>query len=458
MVGESGGSAERRAAELRAQGKTSAGAWAAGAEGERRVADALTQLPEEWLVLHDRLLMPGLAESNLDHLLVGPAGVILVDAKNWAGQIGEWEGSVFQHKWGANGERAHRPVDREFAVVAGMATEVARRINHRVIAVICLAGRAADQFGEPRLVKNVWVVPLSGLVEWLTARPQVEPEHLDRLGVLVRTEFPSTTTDAGLLVAIGRDLAQQSPVRSPVVAGRRARTHGPLPSPPSRSQPRRAPSGRPSQRRSRRRQGLMRPFLGLVAAIALLIAVKNGALTAVTAEAGSAVSQALASAIATADPAVATGAGGAGQEAATPTLPTLLSCRSLDPSDHKQLSRATLSPVDMLDGCYWTMPVKGGVAPVKVLWIREDTKKFGLLPTFPQSADRRAPVVTKGWRNGRWTTHVWIAKGVPLKVGKNTVEAQRHTEVMLAHEALGLTEKQGRALALSITAAVSSSA
>ena len=206
MVGESGGSAERKAAELRARGKSSAGAWAVGAEGERRVGEALTQLPPGWLVLHDRLLMPGLAESNIDHLVVGPAGVILVDTKNWAGQIGEWEGSVFQHKWGPEGERAHRPVDREFAVVAGMATEVARRINHRVIAVICLAGRAADQFGEPRLVKNVWVVPLSGLVEWLNARPEVETEHLDRLGVLVRTEFPSTTTDAGLLLAMGRDL------------------------------------------------------------------------------------------------------------------------------------------------------------------------------------------------------------------------------------------------------------
>ena len=258
-------------------------------------------------------------------------------------------------------------------------------------------------------------MPVSRLVEWLNARPQVETEHRDRLGVLVRTEFPSTTTDAGLLVAIGRDLAHQSPVRSPVVVGRRVRTHGPLPSPPSRSQPRPAPSGRPPQRRSRRRQGLIRPLLGLAAAIALLIAVQNGALTAVTAAAGSVVSEALASAIASTDPAVATGASGAGEKAAAPTLPTSLSCRSFDPSDRKQLSRATLSPVDMLDGCYWTMPVKGEAAPIKVLWIREDTEKFGLLPTFPQSADSRAPVVTKGWRNGRWTTHAGSQRAFPSK-------------------------------------------
>ena len=71
-MGESGGSAERKAAELRARGKSSAGAWAVGAEGERRVGQALTHLPPGWLVLHDRLLMPGLAESNIDHLVVGP--------------------------------------------------------------------------------------------------------------------------------------------------------------------------------------------------------------------------------------------------------------------------------------------------------------------------------------------------------------------------------------------------
>ena len=64
-LGESGWSADRRAKELRARGKSSAGAWEAGALGERRVAQALTALPPDWLVLHDRLLMPGRSETNL---------------------------------------------------------------------------------------------------------------------------------------------------------------------------------------------------------------------------------------------------------------------------------------------------------------------------------------------------------------------------------------------------------
>ena len=130
VMGEAGGSAERRADELRARGLKSAGAWAAGALGERRVAEALADLPPEWLVLHDRLLFPGLSESNLDHVLVGPAGVVLIDAKNWSGQLTEWEGGLFKHQY-APGRPAprHVPVHREVDNVMRMGTEMARRIK-----------------------------------------------------------------------------------------------------------------------------------------------------------------------------------------------------------------------------------------------------------------------------------------------------------------------------------------
>ena len=62
--------------------------------------------PPEWLVLHDRLLFPGRSESNLDHVLVGPAGVVLIDAKNWSGNLSEWEGGLFKHQHGPNGHAA----------------------------------------------------------------------------------------------------------------------------------------------------------------------------------------------------------------------------------------------------------------------------------------------------------------------------------------------------------------
>ena len=387
MVGESGGSAERKATELRAGGKRSAGAWAAGAEGERRVAEALTQLPPEWLVLHDRLLMPGLAESNLDHLLVGPAGVILVDAKNWAGQIGEWEGSVFQHKSRADGGRVHRPVDREFAGVARMATEVARRVNHRVIAVICLAGRTADQFGDPRLVKNVWVVPVSRLVEWLNDRPLVATEHLDRLGVLVRTEFPSTTTDAGLLSAMGRDLKAHH-----VRLGRDSLRR--VMAPRFRVVPT-APPGRPAQAklpRRKRRRSRLRALIGLLTIVLLLVGLQSGVVPEILQEALVKGTDASASSTRSAG-----GAGGPGVVAPSiaAAKPALLSCSSLDVSRLKYVKGRKLVDKEEVGGCQWSMVSGKGSSQktIKVLRIKEDTERFGLSPLIQRSRENKAPEI-----------------------------------------------------------------
>lgn len=58
---------------------------AKGNEGERVIGRLLEQLqPQGWVVLHDRRKQPG-SPANLDHVLVGPPGVFVIDAKNWTG-------------------------------------------------------------------------------------------------------------------------------------------------------------------------------------------------------------------------------------------------------------------------------------------------------------------------------------------------------------------------------------
>lgn len=59
-------------------------AWKVGAEGERRVAEVLTGATGV-SVLHDRKV-PG-SRANIDHLVVGPAGVFVIDAKKYTGQV-----------------------------------------------------------------------------------------------------------------------------------------------------------------------------------------------------------------------------------------------------------------------------------------------------------------------------------------------------------------------------------
>lgn len=57
--------------------------WSAAAAGERQVAAALWALTRSgWTLLVDRR-WPGTATANVDMILVGPAGVYVIDVKNW---------------------------------------------------------------------------------------------------------------------------------------------------------------------------------------------------------------------------------------------------------------------------------------------------------------------------------------------------------------------------------------
>jgi Nuclease-related domain len=57
-------------------------AWRRGADGERRTARLLAPLERHgWAVLHD-LAIPG-SPANIDHLVVGPGGVLVIDSKQY---------------------------------------------------------------------------------------------------------------------------------------------------------------------------------------------------------------------------------------------------------------------------------------------------------------------------------------------------------------------------------------
>lgn len=79
------------------QAERNAQAWSAGAAGEAKVADRMTDLePLGWLALHD-VHWPGRPKANLDHILVGPGGVLIIDAKNWSGDVRLRDGILRQN-------------------------------------------------------------------------------------------------------------------------------------------------------------------------------------------------------------------------------------------------------------------------------------------------------------------------------------------------------------------------
>ena len=72
---------ERRAAAARQRADN----FSAGASGEREVAEALATLTASgWYILHDRAKPNG---GNIDHVAVGPPGVVVIDAKAWTSAV-----------------------------------------------------------------------------------------------------------------------------------------------------------------------------------------------------------------------------------------------------------------------------------------------------------------------------------------------------------------------------------
>lgn len=57
----------------------------AGVEAEQDTAAVLAKLPQHWSVLHSRSL-PG-THADVDHLVIGDAGVFVIDSKNWSGKL-----------------------------------------------------------------------------------------------------------------------------------------------------------------------------------------------------------------------------------------------------------------------------------------------------------------------------------------------------------------------------------
>jgi hypothetical protein len=71
---------------LRFRPSPEAQAWQRGAEGERHVARLLEPLVRQgWGVQHD-LRVPG-SKANIDHVVIGPPGVFVIDTKNYRGRL-----------------------------------------------------------------------------------------------------------------------------------------------------------------------------------------------------------------------------------------------------------------------------------------------------------------------------------------------------------------------------------
>ncbi len=175
--------------------------WGVGAVGEERLGPALTQVAEAvgGFALHDRAI-PGSA-ANLDHIVIVPAGVFVVDSKRWSGRIeikdvGGWFKTDIRVYVGGR--------DRSNVITSGQ--KQAERINGALRAAAVddsLVCRAAMCFVEgewPLLgasdhrIGGVHVCPPRTLYKHLQAPGTLTGDDCRRIAQILASAFPVKKT------------------------------------------------------------------------------------------------------------------------------------------------------------------------------------------------------------------------------------------------------------------------
>jgi hypothetical protein len=116
---------------LRFRPSEQARTWQRGAHGERRTARLLDRLTcDGYVVFHD-LAVPG-SDANVDHLVIGPTGLFVIDSKQWTGSVHQSGDGLAWHN--------HYPLDRTLAMVRWEAMAVGRLLGTRVATLLCVHG------------------------------------------------------------------------------------------------------------------------------------------------------------------------------------------------------------------------------------------------------------------------------------------------------------------------------
>ncbi|WP_148571886.1 nuclease-related domain-containing protein [Nocardioides caldifontis] len=182
-AGHSADEVARRARENAERHLRRAEMFERGAAGERATAAALGALGSGWVALHDHR-WPGRRLANIDHVLVGPGGVFVIDSKNWSGDVRVVDGILRQN--GRSREKAvAAAADAALAVseLVGPHAEVVRP-------VLCFTGDR-ELAGWAR---DVMVCSVDNLRTMLETRPQVlAPEVVRDLAVRVDASMQSAS-------------------------------------------------------------------------------------------------------------------------------------------------------------------------------------------------------------------------------------------------------------------------
>lgn len=170
----------------------------AGDDGEAVVRGLVAPLVAEgWRVLHRRT-WPGTRRADIDHLLVGPGGVFLLDSKNWCGNVRIAGGRVWQ-----GDDDVSDVVEALNAQLTAVETAL---VDHglaplEIVGAVVFVGQSIPvlSLGRGHVLGDDY------LLRWLRARgTRLEPASVDRLAQALDAVAPPLTVADPPIVPVAR--------------------------------------------------------------------------------------------------------------------------------------------------------------------------------------------------------------------------------------------------------------
>ena len=156
---------------------------------EQATSRALDGLPAgEWRAMYD-VRCPARRVANLDHIVVGRAGVFVVDSRDWSGHL-EVHSHVLTQDGSNRGATVSRVADSALAVA-----EVMTGLEPELVTPVLCFDREERVSGW---VRGVLVCTTGNLVDRLTKQPKVwEPAQVDQMFAQLTWGLPGITYRIG---------------------------------------------------------------------------------------------------------------------------------------------------------------------------------------------------------------------------------------------------------------------
>jgi hypothetical protein len=177
--------------------------WLKGALGEEEVGRILAELwAEGYFDLHDI----DTGRGNIDHVVIGPTGVVAVETKHWNGNFVPIKGRLY-----FNGSPTEEPLRQAQRAAIMVAERLAAADVPTFVEAVVVSTRGSVAKGQLRF-RRATVLQPDRLNDWIRARPnRLTPQQVTRArAAILRWDAPVTVT------AISHEPAAPSsdPVRS----------------------------------------------------------------------------------------------------------------------------------------------------------------------------------------------------------------------------------------------------